>query len=253
MKYKTKMKIYRLLGADYFQKLVFKVEKLKYKILDQYSPQIIKWYENLCNQSYEKEIKNGQSENDLYDYQLKKLALRKEIAQKQNRNYHYNPNYPTKFIKYIKENRKIHIRGIIIDIVEIALLLILSPLLIEISPVLFGILSTIVVFGFVKDFECINLQNYNLCRFENEKMKIKLQQLEEYKLQENSKKLAEGSKIVANTITKTVEIPTIDEVIEQVTTQQEKEQLVDYAKEHLEYLRESNQEKNKQKRLGEIK
>lgn len=253
MKYKTKIKIYRLLGAEHFQKLVFKVERLKYRIIDQYSPQIIEWYEDLCNQSYEQTLKNNQSESDLYNYQLKKLALRKEIAQKQSRNYHYNPNYPTKFIKYIRENRKIHIRGIIIDIIEIVLLIILFPLLIEISPVLFGILSTIAALGFIKDFECINLQNYNLCRFENRKMKIKLQQLEEYKLQENSKKLSEGSKVVANTIAKKIEIPTIDEVIEQVTTQKEKEQLVSYAKEHLEYLRENKQEKNKQKKLGGIK
>jgi len=73
MKYKTKMKIYRFLGADYFQKLVFKVEKIKYKILDKYSLEVIKWYESMCDQEYEKSKDDNKTEDRLYDYQLKKL------------------------------------------------------------------------------------------------------------------------------------------------------------------------------------
>lgn len=253
MEYKTKMKIYRLLGADYFQKLVFKVEKLKYKILDKYSPEIIEWYESLCNKNYEQSLKNKKHEKSLYDYQLKKLTLRKEIAYKQNRNYHYNPNYPTEFVNFIRENRRIHIRGLIIDALEMIILFITFPVIIEISPVLFGIVSAVVALATIKDFECINLQNYNLCRFENKKMKIKLQKLEEYKAQENLKKLSEGSKPIANAITKNIEIPTIDQIVEQVVTQKEQEQLVSYAKEQLDFLRENKQETNKQKKLGGIK
>ncbi len=253
MKYKTKMKIYRFLGADYFQKLVFKVEKIKYKILDKYSLEVIKWYESMCDQEYEKSKDDNKTEDRLYDYQLKKLALRKEIAHKQNRNYHYNPNYPTKFVKHIRKNREIHIRGLIVDIIEMIVLIITFPIIVEISPILLGILLTIVALEFIKDFECINLQNYNLCRFENEKMKRKLEQLEKSKLQENLKNLSEGSKVVANILKQSLEVPTIDEVVEQVTTKKEQEQLVSYAKEHLDYLRENKQEKNKQKKLGGMK
>jgi len=132
-------------------------------------------------------------------------------------------------------------------------LIITFPIIVEISPILLGILLTIVALEFIKDFECINLQNYNLCRFENEKMKRKLEQLEKSKLQENLKNLSEGSKVVANILKQSLEVPTIDEVVEQVTTKKEQEQLVSYAKEHLDYLRENKQEKNKQKKLGGMK
>ena len=49
----------------------------------------------------------------LHEYQKQKLVFRKELVYKQNRNYHYDPNYPTRFIKYLEMNKKIHQRGTI--------------------------------------------------------------------------------------------------------------------------------------------
>ena len=95
------------------------------------------------------------------------------------------------------------------------------------------------------NFECINLQNYNLCRFENTRMKSILAKVEEKKLNSNLQKLSEGMKPISEALTNQTEIPTIDQVIEQVTTRTQVKQLLEYMKEQLAYLEETKGTKDK--------
>ena len=49
-----KEKLYRLLGASWFQKVVFKVEDLKFKFIDRFCPNIDNWYCNYCDKRVHK-------------------------------------------------------------------------------------------------------------------------------------------------------------------------------------------------------
>lgn len=249
-----KKKIYRMLGAEQFQKVVLFIEEIRYKIIEKFFPNIKNWYEAACDQRYleqQKRKNKRKNQKSLYDYQMTKLAFRKELAYKQNRNYHYNPNYPTKFIEYLEKNKRIHQISLLKNSIFLILLGVSSPILSSISPIIFSLLVAICSLGIIKDFECINLQNYNLCRFQEEKIKIRMQELEEMKKRENLEKLSKVIEPISTIIEKQIEIPSMEQVIQQVETKEQKQQLISYAKWQLENLREVK-EKPKQKKIGGI-
>lgn len=109
------------------------------------------------------------SPDDLYDCQKAKLDFRREFVYHQSRNYHYNKNYPTEFVKYLKLNREIHIRGLIYDGLMFVPLILGFFTFQVLSPIVFFLFTTVLSTKAIIDLECINLQNYNLCRFQNEK------------------------------------------------------------------------------------
>ena len=242
------MKLYCLLGAEKFQKVVFSVEKTKYWIIEKYFPEIIGWYERQCDKQFKKRISKENVEDEkalLNEFQNQKLAFRKELVYKQNRNYHYNPNYPTKFIEYLQINKRIHQRRMIKNIVALVGIAVISLLFGNLFPIVSIGLMVLEGIGLIINFECINLQNYNLCRFEDEKMKNLLTKLEEYKLNTNLEKLSEGMKPVSELITTQVEIPTIDQVVDNITNRTQAKQLLEYMKEQL-----SDLEKTKKQKIG---
>lgn len=245
------MKLYYYLGAEWFQKVVFKVEDIKYKIIDKFFPNISNLYEKLCNKRYLNIInKNTKIDKDalLNKFQKEKLEFRKELANRKNRNYHYNPNYPTKFVGYLELNKKIHQRGIIKNVLIITSVVVLSIIFENSIPIIsYSIISFELLSAFI-NFECINLQNYNLCRFKNEKMQNFLKKSEEHRLNANLKKLNDGIKPVSKSIKNQIELPTIDQVIDNVKTNNQKIQLLEYAKEQL--LNMKKDEINKQKQIG---
>ena len=49
-----KEKLYEMLGAYWFQKVVFKVEDLKFKFRDRFCPNIDSWYCNYCDKKVKK-------------------------------------------------------------------------------------------------------------------------------------------------------------------------------------------------------
>ena len=112
-------------------------------------------------------------------------------------------------------------------------------------------LVTISLIGVIKDFQCINLQNYNLCRFEDEKMKKRLAKLEEMKQRENYIRLSKVVEPVSTVIENQIELPSIEEVVEKVQTEEAKQQLISYAKWQLERIREA-EAVQKQKKIGGI-
>ena len=54
---KTKLKIYTLLGAEQFQKVVFILEKLKYQIIQKFFPNIKVYYEKQCDKQFLRRIR----------------------------------------------------------------------------------------------------------------------------------------------------------------------------------------------------
>jgi len=249
-----KKRIYRMLGAEQFQKIVFFIEDIRYQIIEKFFPNIKNWYEVTCDKNYLEAMKTPRKrkkQKSLYDYQMMKLAFRKEIVYKQNRNYHYNPNYPMKFIQYLEKNKRIHQMGFLKNLVFLVFLGLGFPILSHIIPVGYSILIAIPVIGLIKDFECINLQNYNLCRFQDERMKKRLKELEEIKQSENRIRLSKVIEPVSAVIENQIKLPSIHQVVQQVKTEEERQQLISYAKWQLENLRKTK-ETPKQKKIGGI-
>lgn len=251
MSEQKKVQLYRALGAEQFQKAVFTLERVKYQVIEKCFPNIISWYEKQCDRQFIKKIKKEKIQDYslvLTEYQKEKLAFRREIVYKQNRNYHYNPNYPTKFVKYLEMNKKIHQRGIKKNITVLMGVGIVSLILSNPLPIASIVVALLQVVSMIINFECINLQNYNLCRFENTRMENILTKIEEKKLNCNLQKLNEGMKPISEVLISQIEIPSIDQVIEQVTTRTQAKQLLEYMKEQLTYLEQTKIAENKKMR-----
>lgn len=250
MKY-NKKKLYSILGAEKFQKVVFFLEREKYKILDTFFPNMKAWYERQLNKQFVKRIKKEPIKDKkalLNEYQNQKLAFRKELVYKQNRNYHYNSNYPTRFVKYLEWNKKIHMRGmkkdaLILTGIGFATLVLGNPM-----PILSLTFTLSSLFSFFINFECVNLQNYNLYRFQNGKTYSVLEKAEKKQIEDNLKKLGSSIEKVSNAITNNIELPTIDQVVEQITTVEQAKQLMEYVKKQNVYLENSKHSIQKEKR-----
>lgn len=251
MKQETKMKIYRFFGAEIFQKVVFKVEELKYLVIDKFFPNINDWYEKVCDKRYNKIIKkqNLESNEKLLKYfQNEKMKFRKENIYKQNRNYHYNPNHPTEFMNYLNFNKKVHVRGAIRNVVSLLIIGGVS-LFLGYIPAIGSLLGIYEVISLFINLECVNLQNYNICRFENERTKKLLVNMEEKQIEKGIKKYGECIQPVSEVIHSQIELPTVDQVVDQITTHEQAVQLLNYAREQLSYMKNNVDIKGREKHL----
>lgn len=237
---KSKKDLYCLLGAEKFQEMVFVVEKMKYQIIEKFFPNIKETHEKISNKRFQKRLKNEPIENQQYllaEYQSQKLAFRKELVYKQNRNYHYNVNYPTQFIKYLEWNKKLHVKGIKKDIVMLIVTIGFTFLLGNPLPFISMIFVLINAFHLFIDFECVNLQNYNLERFQKKETYALLEKIEAKKQNENLEKLGESIKPVAKVIANQIDLPTIEQVVNEISTIEQTRQLLEYAKGQYQYMK----------------
>lgn len=245
---KSKKDLYRFLGAEKFQKIVFEVEKLKYEIIEKFFPNIKETQERVSNKRFQKRLKNESVENQQYllaEYQNQKLAFRKELVYKQNRNYHYNANCPTKFIHYLEWNKKVHINGMKKDIIWLLGILISTILLGNPMPLVSILLAFINTVHLLIDFECVNLQNYNLYRFQDKKLYAKLEKLEEKNQLDNFEKLGESVVSVSKAITKQVELPNVAQVVDEIETIEQTRKLLEYVKEQYESMKKNGEERRR--------
>ena len=60
----SKKVLYEKLGALKFQKVVFYVEKLKFKIIDKFFPDIDSWFNNYCDKKVKKLCSKNISEEE---------------------------------------------------------------------------------------------------------------------------------------------------------------------------------------------
>lgn len=225
--FKRKKQLYEKLGALKFQKIVFKVEKLKFKIIDKVCPNIYLKYNNWCdkkvNKLCSKNISEEEKNNIRFEYNCRKMAFKRELMERKNVNYHFNNSNASKFYKYLEWNKKVHVKGMINDTIAI----ILSIIGICLFNNVFFILSCLsLIYNIISlgiNFECVNLQNYNLCRFE-EKKQI-LVRLEERSKEMDLKKYSDVSKKIYSELVSSVELPKSDEVVSKLTTVEELRQL----------------------------
>jgi len=218
-------RINELIGSKWFRKCALKLEEIKYKVLNQFFPNYEEVFEQKLTKKLNKELKKPHTEKEkeiiLNNYHKRILESRKEQNSKRNRNYHINRDNPMDIIRYLKNNKKIHQRGLIkngiIYLILIPLFFTGIPLYITIPLTLINSISSAI------NFECINLQNYNIKRIEN-----KSEQLEYYRKRKEEKDLERYKDIihvVSDKINNSKEIPSKEEVVAQLTTREQIKQM----------------------------
>lgn len=223
--YKKKIKLCEKLGANKFQKVVFKVEELKYKFIKTFIPKYIEYYDKLCDRKRKKELKNATTPEErkhiIDHYRRQKMLVRKEFNREENRNYHMDPNKPTEILHYLNWNKDIHMKGLIKNAIAITGLT---------AATILGIWPTVVIPFLVMEmgsafvnFQCVNIQNCNIYRY---KMREEtMQRLEERRTKKNVEQYSEAGAVISRSMEKTEDIPTLAEVIDSIQTKEELEQL----------------------------
>lgn len=226
-------------GALWFQKVVFKVEDLKFKFIDKFCPNIGDWYSKQCdkkvNKLCSKDISEEEKSRIKYEYNLKKLRFKRELVEKKNRNYHFNMNNASSFKKYLMSNKKIHQNGMIANLIWIGVCGLLIPVTngVALGAISFWLGYNVIALGV--NFQCVNLQNYNLCRFEERKET--LEKIERRSCERDVKNFAKVGKKIYNNLCDRIETPDSKEIVASISTTQELEELrklaLEVKKQHL--------------------
>ena len=221
------------LGALQFQKVVFKVEKLKYRIIKKLFPNIYDWYTKRCDVIMNRKLKRASDENQrkyIIDfYRKEKMLFKKELETEKNRNYHIDYNNIYDIIDWLEKNKKIHVKDLEKNLIIILILLMLSSIF-PIFSISFIIYELICVFV---NIECINLQNYNLCRLNDDKVKKYFNRVEQKKEEYFEKNMSNGINPISRAFIRGIDIPSIDDIIDEVTNKEEAVELLKYVKKRI--------------------
>lgn len=228
--YKKKIRFCELLGASKFQKVVFKVEEIKWNTIHKICPNFIHYYDKFCDFRMKRQLKKVHSpvsqKKIKFMYRTEKLLMRKEFNRKQNRNYHTDENKPTEFIKYLEWNKKIHKNGLVMDLVLFPILLVGGSFL---QPGYAATLLGLNIFSCFINFQCINIQNCNIYRVKDCERQLK--KVEELQYQHKVKEYSEAIKVIGDCMKKNEDIPTMDEIISNIQSKEQLEQLRRYIQE----------------------
>ena len=222
-----KKRMYEMFGALWFQKVVFKVEDLKFKFIDKFCPNIGDWYSNKCDDKANElclKAKTEEEKNAIrFDYNCKKMRFKRELIEKKNRNYHMDFNNSSTFYNYLLWNKKVHRNGIITNLVSLGVLGVVLPFT---SGFWFGLGCSLIGYNIISlgvNFECVNLQNYNICRFDERRET--LAKLEKRRKESDAKKYALCGEKIYKKLESSVESPKTSEVVSSMTTLEELQQL----------------------------
>lgn len=240
--YNKKIKLYERLGAEKFQNLVFAVEKLKFKVIKKLFPNIEKWFDKKCDKQQKKLLARAKTEEEkkeiIRNTKLRKMALRKELKQERNVNYHMDPNRPTEIYKYLEFNKKIHINGLIKDaiVAVISTVAVACGLAWAIPILVASVLSAGI------NFECVNIQNCSICKYK--RCEEVLKKKETKKIENNIKRYGAAAAVIDKVVEDSDYIPSLSEIIAQAKTPEELRQLKELI---IETLQANNQQEKKER------
>ena len=217
------MEIWKKLGAIQFKKIVFIVEKIKFKALKKLVPNYLKYFDKHVDKLTKKRLKEAKTEEEkqiiIYKSKIDKMQERREFYQEENRNYHMRRENPTQIIKYLEKNKEIHKNGIIRNAIFGGLM---------IPGIIFGselalIFLILEAIGAVINFQCINLQNYNICRLT--KIKDKMEKREQRIREKEVEQYKDISMDIHAVVMEKDDIPSIEEILACADTPEKLEQL----------------------------
>lgn len=241
--YKKKIALCNKLGANRFQKIVLKVEDIKFKVIKKLFPNFIEHYDRYIDSKRDKKLQVVTEiearQKIINDYRNQKIAMRRELNREQNRNYHMDENKPTEFISYLNWNKAVHKKGLIKNCAVIIGALGLN---------IFGIAPTLTTLAIIWEllsafinFQCINIQNSHIYRFKM--LEPALKKREERKSNSNLVNYSKAANVYGRTIQNTIDVPTIEQVIANIKTPEEVEQL----RKMIESVRRTNSKLKQQK------
>ena len=148
-------------------------------------------------------------------------------------------NKPTEFISYLNWNKAVHKKGLIKNCAVIIGALGLN---------IFGIAPTLTTLAIIWEllsafinFQCINIQNSHIYRFKM--LEPALKKREERKSNSNLVNYSKAANVYGRTIQNTIDVPTIEQVIANIKTPEEVEQL----RKMIESVRRTNSKLKQQK------
>ena len=237
-----RIELHKKLGAEKFQKVVMKVEYLKFKILKKIWPNFLKHFNKYCDFRQKIALKGAKTDRERQEIKRKikfsKLAMKKEWNLEKNRNYHIDQSKPTEIIEYLKWNKKVHMNGLIKD--GIVILALIGGIILQIPGAIPLLIFELISAGV--NFECVNIQNYNICRME--KIKPFLQRKEERKVEENIKKYSSAAEVIHKSLEESESLPTFEEIIDNIDSKEQLEQMRAFLTQK---MKERKQEKQKVK------
>ena len=138
---------------------------------------------------------------------LAKMAMRKEWNEEKNRNYHMDPKRPTEMMRYLEWNKEVHKKGLIKDGILIPII---------IAGIIFHIPGAIPLLVYecisaAVNFECINIQNYNLCRVR--RMQPILEKREAASVEKDIEEFGGAAEVIHRSIEQSESLPTFDEIL----------------------------------------
>ncbi len=242
---KKKIALCDKLGAKKFQKVVLKAEELKFKVLKDLFPSLPDKYEQHLKRKRDKDLSKATTEEErekiIENYHKLLLEWKKEIKREKNRNYHMDENAPTEIMQYLEWNKKVHQKGLITNAAVItgaAVLLGAEPMLaetiIEQAPEISAFISTYLtpialsaigiesLSAFI-NFQCVNIQNSHIYRFKI--MQDRLQKKEQRRNDELVSKYGALAPVYRRCREKSIELPTIQDLINSCETPEELQQL----------------------------
>ena len=148
------------------------------------------------------------------------MKFRKEMVNKEIPNYHLNIEDIDQTLSFLEVNKKIHVRGIKKDALKTLLcgtmtLLIEYPLVRNSSAILMALGIT----GLFINFQCVNLQNYNIKRIGNNYERLK--KLEARSLKKHTQEYTSASSFIAPLLNGTLSIPTTSDIITALPSEEE--------------------------------
>ena len=242
--YKKKIKLYDKLGASKFQKVVFAVERGKFKLIKKICPNFIKYYDKFADLQKKISLKFAKTEKEKEQIRrntkFNKMAMRKEFNFEKNRNYHLDLNRPTEMFKYLEWNKKIHKHGLIKNAIIAPVLLVGTITNVPGCLPLF----LLELFSAGVNFECVNIQNYNICRLKlvEKGLKRKEQEIEK----KNIEMYGDAAEVIYKTVEENDNLPTFNQILDRIETPEQLRQM-------RALFQTSQQERAKQKGLAEVK
>lgn len=218
-----KIKLYKMLGAEAFQKVVFGVERLKFKFIKKFCPNFINYFDKYCDYRQKKELKKAKTEKERQaikrSIKFSKMAMRKELNTEKNRNYHVDKNKPTEIIEYLNWNKKVHKNGLIKDLALIPILI--GGVIVGFVPAIPLLILELISAGI--NFECVNIQNYNLERIKP--LEAHLKKREEKKTAQNIENYGAAAEVIHKSIESSESLPTFDEIISRIDNPEQLRQM----------------------------
>lgn len=214
--YTKKIKKCEILGAKKFQKCVYKIEELKWKAIKKLFPNYIKFCDKRIEKIKNKRIKKAKNQDEIDAIKrnavLQKMILRKEYNKRENMNYHINKNRPSEFLRELNWNKEIHKRNLIWNSVLLPASIVASiaGFWIAIPFSVYEVVSTFI------NFQCVNIQNYNIYRIKRIENKLKEKEIkQEQKQIEDYKEVYE---LIGKKIEEKKELVDINEIVNNISS-----------------------------------